>query len=46
MARKSSIYIKLFQQLDLQLLDIKFHQRSKRLLTDVEVYVLQAGMAN
>ena len=42
-ARKSSSYIKLFQQLGLQLLETKFYKQSNRLLTDVVVYVLRTG---
>ena len=43
-ARKTRWYEQLFGQLGLQLLETRFHQRSNRLLTDVRVYVLQAGL--
>ena len=43
-ARKTRWYEQLFQQLDLQLLETRFHQRSNRLLTDVRVYVLKTGL--
>ena len=42
-ARKRRWFEQLFQQLDLQLLASTFYKQSNQLLTDVMVFVLQAG---
>ena len=44
-ARKTRWYEELFQELNLNLLDSTFYKQSNLLLTDVMVYVLQAGTA-
>ena len=42
-ARKRRWFEQLFQQIDLQLLASTFYKQSNQLLTDVMVFVLQAG---
>ena len=42
-ARKRRWFEQLFQQIDLQLLASTFYKQSNKLLTDVMVFVLQAG---
>ena len=44
MARKTKWYEQLFQRLNMQLIETRFHQRSNRLLNDVRVYVLRASL--